>query len=616
MVLVLIISVTEFLIYFTSSIGLNNFIQYSYVNEFYFSGGINIIFTDFNSLIIILMMILAFIVVIVISSTLIISKKRDIAIMRALGSLPRKLYSFYLTEVYLIFLIAFIIGIVIGIISFAIFAFSFSFTNIYMQFQLDFVYTPILFFSCLGGIFIVPGYILRKIGNQKIVKNFSKDIPYNYNASKDLTFIPKWLSLINLNFKMSVINSIRRKGEFKRYIIVFSIISLIIFTLGLGTIVLYTSSYEWVRKSQTDNLILIGHKDVVQNYSLMYEMFQNPAIFIDNTSINFLQEDYLFNISSLDDLNTLSEIEDQEYRLINFLEAEEISGTHIYEDGGYLYVGQNRKGIFPVIGVNQSDNLQNFEIEGDFITLQGVSSYYAVIGDGLAYNFFDYPFDQAILFDQLGEIFEISGVVIDSLYSGYATYIDIDKFRTNMNLTSNQVNLAFIKVNSEGFDSIQGQLESIINASLGEQFTYLKMDHIFTENLNFISNLALFPSILIIILSVVAILSLYNYQKGGIMEKVKDFLIMRAIGSKNKSIRKILFLEAMYVIIPSLGVSLGVGMILNSIIIFERVYLPHIFIPFIFIGFLFIIFGIFNALSLFPVMKKVKQFSIKDFEMY
>jgi ABC-type antimicrobial peptide transport system permease subunit len=142
------------------------------------------------------------------------------------------------------------------------------------------------------------------------------------------------------------------------------------------------------------------------------------------------------------------------------------------------------------------------------------------------------------------------------------------------------------------------------------------MDHIFTENLNFISNLALFPSILIIILSVVAILSLYNYQKGGIMEKVKDFLIMRAIGSKNKSIRKILFLEAMYVIIPSLGVSLGVGMILNSIIIFERVYLPHIFIPFIFIGFLFIIFGIFNALSLFPVMKKVKQFSIKDFEMY
>jgi ABC-type antimicrobial peptide transport system permease subunit len=100
------------------------------------------------------------------------------------------------------------------------------------------------------------------------------------------------------------------------------------------------------------------------------------------------------------------------------------------------------------------------------------------------------------------------------------------------------------------------------------------------------------------------------------MEKVKDFLIMRAIGAKNKKIRKILFLEAMYIIIPSLGLSLGVGMILNSIIIFERVYLPNILVPFLFIGILFLAYGLFNILSLFPVMKKLRQFTIKDFEMY
>ena len=562
------------------------------------------------------MMILAFIVVVIISSTLVISKKRDIAIMRALGSLPRKLYSFYLTEIYVIFLIAFFVGISIGIASFLIFAYFLSFTNLTVLFQCDLIFTPILFVSCIVGIFLVPGYILRKIGNQKIVKNFSKDIPYSYDASKNLKFIPKWISSISLNFKISIINTIRKKGEFKRYIIVFSIISIILFTLGLGTIVLYNSSYNWVKKSQTENLIIIGHQDVVHNYSLMYEMFQNPDIIIENSNINFLQQEYLFNASTLENLTTLSGVRSNEFRLISFFQAQELPGIHIYEDGRYVYVGQNRQGVYPVIGVNHSDMLQNFEIEGEFIIQEGASNYYAVIGDGLAYNFFEFPLDQSIFFNELDDTFEISGVAIDSFYCGYATYIDIDKFQENMNLTSDQVNLAFIKLKSDANSTILGQIESIIFNSLGSNFSYLQMDLIFTENLDFISNLSIFPSILIVIMSAVSIISLYNYQKGGIMEKVKDFLVMRAIGSKAKSIRKILYLEALYVIIPSLGLSLGVGMILNSIILFDRVFLPNIIIPILYIVFLLFIFGIFNFLSLFPIMKKLNKFTVKDFEMY
>ncbi|GAH24299.1 unnamed protein product, partial [marine sediment metagenome] len=71
--------------------------------------------------------------------------------------------------------------------------------------QIDLIYTPILFFSCLGGIFFVPGVILRKLGNQNTIKLFSKDIPYNYDASRGFTLVPKWLSSIGFNFKISVI---------------------------------------------------------------------------------------------------------------------------------------------------------------------------------------------------------------------------------------------------------------------------------------------------------------------------------------------------------------------------------------------------------------------------
>ena len=121
---------------------------------------------------------------------------------------------------------------------------------------------------------------------------------------------------------------------------------------------------------------------------------------------------------------------------------------------------------------------------------------------------------------------------------------------------------------------------------------------------------------LIAVIAILAVLSLYNYQKGGIIEKARDFLIMRAVGAKNKSLKRILFFESLFVIIPSLLISLSVGMILNSIIIFGRVFLPPLYIPFTVFSIMMFIFIAFNFLSLIPIMRKINKFSIKDFDIY
>jgi ABC-type antimicrobial peptide transport system permease subunit len=193
MMIALVIALSIFLIYFTSSIGLSSFVQHDYNNIYYFTGGISLIYSNFNTLIISLVLVLAFIVVIVITSTLVVNKRRDIAIMKSLGTLPSKLYNFYLTEAYIMYFVGFLIGFFLGLISYGISGLILSLLGFPVYFFIDLFYTPILFFSCIGGIFIVPGYILRRIGSQKIVKTFSKDIPYSYDASKSLTlFLNGW----------------------------------------------------------------------------------------------------------------------------------------------------------------------------------------------------------------------------------------------------------------------------------------------------------------------------------------------------------------------------------------------------------------------------------------
>jgi ABC-type antimicrobial peptide transport system permease subunit len=612
----LVIAFTVFLINFTSAIGLNSFIVYSYENAYYFSGGISIIYTDFTTLILTLMLIMAFAVVIIVTSTLIITKKRDIAIMKALGSLPQKLYSFYLTEAYIVFIIGFLVGIIIGFISYGIIAIVASFFGIVSSFQVDFIYTPILFFSCLGGIYVVPGVILRKIGTQNTIKLFSKDIPYSYDASKKLTIIPRWLSSIGYNFKISIINTIRRKGEFKRYLIVFSIISLIIFTLGLGSSVLRNSSQEWIAKSQGTDVIAIGHRDVIQNYTLMYDMFSNPDIIITENDIDFLDPNYLFNLSVVDELKNISEIEKIDQRLINFFNATELDGTHFLEDGGYVVAGQQRSAVLPIIGLNTSKMIQDFEIEGTYFEESDTIN--MMIGDGLSYNFFDYSLDQLMRIEELGSghQFFISGVVIDSFYSGFAGYIDLEVMQGELNFSSSEINLLLLKVKPGEYNKVIGDIELIINGNLGGNFSFVNLNQTFENNYEFLNNLTLYPSVIIIMMAVISIMSLYNYQKGNVLEKAKDFLIMRAVGSQYKSIKRILFLEAVYIIIPSLLLSLGIGMVLNSVILLNRAYLPHISIPFIISGILLVAFLIFNYLSLFPILRKIKKFTIKDFDMY
>jgi len=380
-------------------------------------------------------------------------------------------------------------------------------------------------------------------------------------------------------------------------------------------LVLKASSEEWIRKSQGENIVVFGHQEVIYNYSLMYQMFSNPEILIDTSTINFTEPKYLFNLSVVKDLQSLEGVEEFDERLISFYEVKEKQGFHYFEDiEGFKLVGQNREAIIPIMGVNPENIIQNFEIEGKFFTNEDAFDN-ITIGDGLAYNLFDYALDQGLEFSSYGNSYHISGVVIDSFYSGWVGYVGINESRIILNLLNDEINLLVLRIAPGSYEDIRNELNNI-SVIIGDSFTHLILDDVFGKNLNFMLNLSLYPMFLIIVIAILAVLSLYNYQKGGIIEKARDFLIMRAVGAKNKSLKKILFFESLFVIVPSLLISLSIGMILNSIIIFGRVYLPPLYIPFILFSIMMVIFVLFNFLSLIPIMRKINKFSIKDFDIY
>ena len=607
------------MIYFAVSNGFEAIIQGNSSTDFYFSGSIGNLFSQFNNLTLDLVFVLAVVVVIVITTTLITNKKQDIAVMRALGTLPGSLHGYYLLEGVVMFLIGFFLGLICGLLSSGVFYLVVKGLGYSIYFQIDLFYIFLLFTACLVGVIVVPGLLLIRMGKKSIIKSFSRDIPYEYDASKGLTFIPKWLSRISFNLKMSVVNTIRRKGEYQRFLVVFSIIFLIIFTLGLGTAVLSTSSREWIHKSQGDNIVVIGHNDTVYYYSQMYQMFSNPSMHVYEADIDFTMPEYLFNVSEIADLGNYSEIEEMDERLIHFCDISEKSYTVVTQIDPWTYkytiVGGNRSGTYPIIGVNSSDIIQDFEKSGTIFTDQN-SDTYMFVGEGLAFNFFIDVFEQDLSIETVNKTFSISGFVIDSFYCGYAGYVGLEVFQNELNLNAGEINLVLLKIKAGALDDMTDIINETIADNLGSNFTFKLLDGIFEANLNYVFTISQYPMALIVILAVVGIISLYYYQRGGIIEQSKDLLIMRSIGAKKKSIRRMLNFEGLYIIIPSSALSLSMGMIINSLFMLDRSYLPPLHVPLLILSILLIASILFNYLSLIPITKKINDFSINDFDMY
>jgi len=613
----LTIAISIFLLYFSSALNLNNFIRQdrTYTNPYFFSGAVNIVYTQFNTLLMVLIFILGILMVTIICSSFIISKKRDMSIMKALGTLPEKLYSFYLLEAFIIYILGFFLGWIIGLISFGVFKVIFSIFLFSISFEFELVFSLLLFFSCAIASIMLPGFQLRSIGRKPVINSFSEDIPADYNVSSPLKLVPKWISSFGLNVKYAILNLTRKKGKFKRFFLIFFLISLILFTLGLGAMVLNSSSSNWINKAQGNNIIVIGHNDVVNSYSSMYRMFSDPTVFVDEDAVNFTNSQYLFNFSQIDQISNISGIEKIDQRLIQFSKVKELQ-TYIISGGGdYISIGHNTEGTFPVIGLNSTNLLQEYEIEGSFFNSQNTADDNITIGDGLAYNFFEYAFSQELQFET-GQRSLVSGIVIDPFYSGYSVYIDIEQYRSILNLTNDEINLVLLQIESNAISQLEDQLESNISTYLGPNFTYLCLNEDFNANLSYLNYLSLYSLLLIILTSIISLYSLYHFQKGDLAEQLKDFLIMRSIGSKLLNIGKILFFEAFFILMPAVITSLAGGMIINAVFLFEMVDLPPLYIPFLLNSIILLSFIILNSLILIPILKDIKNSSQEALRMF
>jgi len=356
----------------------------------------------------------------------------------------------------------------------------------------------------------------------------------------------------------------------------------VLLTLAVGGLLIGSTVSGQINGSQNGEnyTLLIGHSDVIDHIELHYEEFSNSSI---NYNLdNLTKPEYLFNSSVIDHLenNNSDKYDDIQYwdrRLFAYVDAKEIDGIFINFQGNvsdgssYTVIGQNRRSIIPVVGLEFKEYIDAWEYFGSV----EIAPRYAVVGDTLAHDFFDSALNQSVeLQGVTPKRYEITGIFYDSFCAGNATYVLLSSIQEDLGL-QNKINYAFLSV-KKGVDIeelIQTLTEDLQNLGL-MNFKVISLSSTFNANLRSINLLNNVIYLLIAILIFIIVQSLVFYQKAIIHERIKDFSIIRAVGGNKKLILGILFYENLTILLISMVISFGGSLIFNRFLLGETAIFP------------------------------------------
>ncbi|MBD3350001.1 MAG: FtsX-like permease family protein [Candidatus Lokiarchaeota archaeon] len=573
----IIIAIPTFIIHLINGLGLEIF-----SDERYFNFTTYDFFLQYYKLIIYFTIAISVSWVLVINHSIITNKSKDLAIMKAVGTIQRTINSFYISELLLIDLIGIILGLLAGYLGYMVIFLIFGLLGSSSVIYIDLIFMPVT----IGIIFILSYFVngreLRKISDKKYAEISSGDIKSGYSAVGGLQLIPKFIANLGFKVKIAVTNLTRKKKQFYRTLLTVALSLSILTTLVTGIATVGNSLKAQIKGAQGENILILGHQDLINTYQQRYEEFSNPTLTFTNQEYDFLDSQYQFNESVIDNIMSDSKysnigVKYYDKRLFFYDYAHEGTGIRIIGDfDEYQQVGKERQSFIPVVGLEFKDYKDDWSVFGTINTTEDPDPC-ALVGDTLANAFFEAAIYQSIRF-QDGDTrkYKVTGVFYDSFCAGNASYVTLSSIQTDLELL-NKINLVVFELDSESAkDNLIEKLTSDIQLELGTNYKVLDLDPTFTDNLKEIDQLLYIVLIIIIIILLTAIGGLMYYQHANFKEKARDYSIMRAIGGGKKIIKSVMFYEELMVLLISSAIALGVSLNFNALFLISDPFLPSI----------------------------------------
>ncbi len=572
------------------------------------------LFSQYFKFIIISSIFITIVWIVVINHSIIQHKTHDIAIMKSMGAIQKKMRSHFFAVVLVIDIIGAALGLITGFVLYLFFFFILSAIGYDLVIYIDIIFSSILVSGIFLATFLVNGYELWKVSNKSYANIALGDIPRSSDVQL-IDFKPR--KRFGLKVKLALRNLTRKRKSFYRVLLTSGLTLSIIVSLTVCVVIISSTSFQSIEGAQGGDTLVIGHSDVVNHYIQRYEEFSDPNLDFSNNE-NLTKSQYLMNETTVNSIfnGSAHNFTFWDKRLLVYQFAIEMKGYIWNFDEGnasYYEIGENRSGFVPVLGMEFKEYTLNWKILGTL----NESSNTAPVGDTLAYSMFESATYQKIRLQNVSNNeYHITGILLDSFCAGNATYIHLDALQQDLYL-NDYINLVVVGVSPEIDKTILMQnLQLELNATFGPDFIVRDLTPTFKNNIFSLYPFVIISVVVILIETIIIISSLFLYQLGNFRERAPDYVIIRAMGGTSKLIKSVIFLEDLSILLIASSFAIGVSLIFNSTLLYEDAFLPPLWFVFLLwfsISILVIsIVGV-SIYFLYKELDKIQKEVLKDF---
>ncbi len=549
--LTLCVAATVYLLLFGENIGF----EISLMVEGKLTAGFSTIFSPFIIFIGLLIVIAGAVIVSFMVFVMMSQRVRDIGLMKAIGCPNDLIFGYFMTELLIITFISCFLGVIFGILadyaSIGLFNFlGFQISQKPVNFWLI-LFVFVLFFTLALLFGAKPILDTTKVEPAKAISP-----TYQFGLSKEPGF--KIISKSSFRIKIALRSLFRRKSATIRIILCLSTVFTLVTVAIAGGIIADQTTKSWIEKAIGRNIVLIAHHDMCNQYKSLLSKFHEVN---ESLQFNYTDEKYLISESLLNNLSSTSGIIGMEARLVLEAYVKELPG-YIFdpETVAMIQVGDNRTGESLIVGVEPGKVLSEWFIEGEFF--EENETWEAMIGDSLALKMFSMPLNQSIrLFDR---DFDVTGLCLDPVNNGNVTYVPL---KTLQNVTGIlKPNVIMVRVDPANGTEILDQTRTIVE-TVNPEFEIFELDEALNENLNFLDYIWSTMMLLPLFSLIAASLSLIGYTMLTISEQHQEFGVLRAVGTRPKTIVKIISEQSFIILLSSCAAGIPIGIMLTLLIL-------------------------------------------------
>jgi len=517
------------------------------------SSSMGMFFSTFVWFILLLVFILGAVVVSSTSSLEMVTRRRDIGLMKAVGTTIDTIFDFFMAQSVILLLASVILGLTFGTVFYTLGMIWLASYLTNIQFTMDF---PFIQLGLLAAMYIFAGYY----SSQKPIYDTVQESPslaLNPDVGSKVTR-SGFLDSFGLAFRIAAKGTGRRIRGTRRTMISLFLSFTIASLLWMGGGVVETTSNAYMMRSMGTNVIAVGNSSLLDQYYEAYSPYGRPL----NDSFNYLESSHLINTSLLDEIKEVLGVVAVESRLVVFSDVQEGDGivwNDLIED--YTRIGDGRVNTALLVGVDWESTISDWYFEG---TRPNNTEVW--IGGKLATEMFVDPLVQSLGFR--GHSLSVSARAFDTLNGGMLAIMDRSILQSAVGVTGS--NLALIQL--DYYD--EAVISTIENLAQSYGFDIYRQQDVLNENINVIHTIWILLNPLALMALVSAFLGLLNYLLVSVFGRLRDYVIMRSIGAKPSFIARVMIAEGL-----DIGVKSGLPALLLAALLSIYTLIPEAAVP-------------------------------------